>query len=291
VNRGGIFCAAGVVIAGAIAGGILVSGQQIPEPRKAFGSSITGAFEGWYYTADGSRMWLLGYLNRNFGQALDVPIGPNNRIEPGGPDQGQPTHFLPGRNWGMFTVPVPRDFKDDQRLTWTITVNGQTMTIPLTLKPDYVVSPFSDAAVKNTPPVVKLDPAGPTVQGPIANVTAALPRTATVAAPLALNVWASDDMKYSSGSNAPQRNPPPAVTLTWSKYRGPGAVTFDKPKPELEKLTEGNAAFSGKAVANAKFSEPGEYMLHVTANDYSGSGGGGEVCCWTTILVKVAVKP
>jgi hypothetical protein len=226
VNRFAMMCAAGV-----LAGGILVSGQQIPEPRKAFGSSITGAFEGWYYNADGSRMWLIGYLNRNFGQALDVPIGPNNRIEPGGPDQGQPTHFLPGRNWGMFTVPVPRDFKDDQRLTWTITVNGQTMTIPLTLKPDYVVSPFSDAAVKNTPPVVKLDPAGPTVHGPIANVTAALPRTATVAAPLALNVWASDDMKYSSGSNAPQRNPPPAVTLTWSKYRGPGAVTFDKPKP------------------------------------------------------------
>src|SRR6185436_7595000 len=103
VNRLALMCAAGV-----LAGGILVSGQQLPEPRKAFGSSITGAFEGWYYNADGSRTWLLGYLNRNFGQALDVPIGPNNRIEPGGPDMGQPTHFMPGRNWGMFTVPVPK---------------------------------------------------------------------------------------------------------------------------------------------------------------------------------------
>jgi hypothetical protein len=32
-------------------------------------------------------------------------------------------------------------------------------------------------------------------------------------------------------------------------------------------------------------------VLHVTGNDYSGDGGGGFGCCWTTSLVKVAVKP
>ena len=66
-------------------------------------------------TPTAAACWLVGYLNRNFGQALDVPIGPNNRIEPGGPDMGQPTHFLPGRNWGMFTVPVPKDFKRNRQ--------------------------------------------------------------------------------------------------------------------------------------------------------------------------------
>jgi hypothetical protein len=279
-------CAAGV-----LAGGILVSGQQIPEPRKAFGSSITGAFEGWYYNADGSRTWLLGYLNRNFGQALDVPIGPNNRIEPGGPDMGQPTHFMPGRNWGMFTVPIPKDFKDTDTFTWTIVVNAQTMTIPLRVKTDYVVSPFTDVAVGNTPPVIRLfEPGASTIQGPIASVAKALTRTATVGAPLELPLWATDDMKYSSGNNAPQRNPPPAVRLTWTKYRGTGTVTFDKPKPEFEKLPSGELPFSGKATTSAKFSEPGDYILHVTANDYSGDGGGGEVCCWTTAMVKVSVK-
>lgn len=281
-----MMCAAGV-----LAGGILVSGQQIPEPRKAFGSSITGAFEGWYYNADGSRTWLLGYLNRNFGQALDVPIGPNNRIEPGGPDLGQPTHFMPGRNWGMFTVPVPKDFKETDTFTWTIVANGQSMTIPLRVKPDYVVSPFSDVAVKNTPPVIRLfEQSAPTIQGPIATVATAIPRTATVGAPLELPLWATDDAKYSSGNNAPQRNPPPAVRLTWTKYRGPGTVTFDKPKPEFEKLPSGELPFSGKATTSAKFSEAGDYVLHVTANDLSGDGGGGEVCCWTTAMIKVVVK-
>src|SRR5688572_4516024 len=86
------------VIAGSVillvATSILVADQQLPsEPQRAFGASVTGAFEGWYENADGSRTFLLGYLNRNATQALDVPLGPNNRIEPGGPDLGQPTHF------------------------------------------------------------------------------------------------------------------------------------------------------------------------------------------------------
>jgi len=69
-------------------------------------------------------------------------------------------------------------------------------------------------------------------------------------------------------------------------------VTFDKPNPEVEKLSaEGDAAFSGKATTNVKFGEPGDYVLHITANDYSGDGGGGFGCCWTTSLLKVSVKP
>jgi hypothetical protein len=41
---------------------------------------------------------------------LDIPIGPDNSIEPGGPDYGQPTHFLTGRQYGMFAILVPKDF-------------------------------------------------------------------------------------------------------------------------------------------------------------------------------------
>ena len=48
-----------------------------------------------------------------------------------------------------------------------------------------------------------------------------------------------------------------------------------------------NEPYEGKATTTAKFSEPGEYVLQVTANDYSGDGGGGFQCCWTNSLVKV----
>jgi hypothetical protein len=284
VTRAAILCAAGV-----IAGGVLVSGQQIPEPRKQFGAGVTGAFEGWYYNEDGSRGFLVGYLNRNTQQELDVPVGPGNRIEPGGPDMGQPTHFLPSRQWGMFTVPVPRTFTPQDEYVWTIVANGQTASIPLRLKPDYVMSPFSEIAVHNTPPVIRFEPHGPSNQGPVAILAKAAARTTTTAVPLPLTVWATDDMKFTNGTSAPMTTPRPPVTLRWSKYRGPGAVTFDKARPEVEKLPPGEAAFSGRATTTARFSEPGEYVLHLTANDYSGDGGGGFGCCWTTGLVKVSV--
>ena len=44
------------------------------------------------------------------------------------------------------------------------------------------------------------------------------------------------------------------------------------------------------AVSTATFSEPGDYVLHVIANDWSGEGGRGFVCCWTNAQVKVQVK-
>lgn len=287
MNRLGLLCAAGI-----IAGGVFVSAQRIaiPEPRRGAGDSITGAFEGWYYNPDGSRAFLVGYYNRNARQEVDIPIGPANHIDPGGPDMGQPTHFLTGRQWGMFTVQAPRDFKPTDSYVWTITANGQTTSIPLRLKADYVMSPFSEIAVGNTPPVIKFDPNGKTIQGPIATLAAAPTRTATVGEGLALPLFVTDDMKFTSGTNAPMGRPRPPVTLRWSQYRGPGKVTFDKPRPEVEKVAQSEGMFSGKATTTAKFSEPGDYVLHVTANDYSGDGGGGFGCCWTTGLVKVAVK-
>ena len=288
MNRFGILCAAGL-----LAGGVLVSGQStsIPAPRRGGGDSVTGAFEGWYYNPDGSRSFLVGYYNRNSQQTIDIPIGPNNRIEPGGPDMGQPTHFLPGRQWGMFIVNAPKEFKPTDSYVWTIVANGQSTSIPLRLTPDYVMSPFSEIAVGNTPPVLKFEPNAKGVQGPLASLATAASMTASVAAPLPLHLWVADDMKYTSGTNAPPSGTRSPVSVRWSKYRGPGAITFDKARPELEKLPSGGAPFNAKADATAKFAEPGDYVLHVTGNDYSGDGGGGFGCCWTTTLVKVSVKP
>ena len=274
----------------AAAGVAIAAGQNLPlEPRHDSGAAVTGAFEGWFKNPDGTFSLLLGYFNRNTTQDLDVPIGPNNRIEPGGPDRGQPTHFLPGRNWGLFAVKVPADFGDN-KITWTIVANGQTMVIPASLKVDYEISPFEEAAVGNSPPVLSFEEHGPTVQGP-QGLTA--DRTAKVGTPLPLTVWASDDAKLTTSSGAKPKNLAGPVVLTWSKYRGPGEVTFSKGKPDVEKIERKDIplAFTGKSTTTATFSQPGDYMLNVTANDYSGEGGGGFQCCWTTAKVKVTVQP
>jgi len=236
-------------------------------------------------------------LNRNRAQAVDIEIGPNNRIEPGGPDLGQPTHFLPGRQVGMFIVTVPKEFTPQQRLTWTLTINGQTNSIPFKLNVDYNVSPLKiehGGEFSDTPPVLRFEERGQPIQGPVAMVSKlAFTKTTSISTPLALDFWAEDDAKFSSGTNAPMRKPAPPVNMTWSKYRGPGTVTFDKVKPPFETLAGGNVGqpYRGKGATTAKFSEPGEYLLHATVNDYTGDGGGGEVCCWTTAIAKVTVTP
>src|SRR6478735_4958458 len=116
-----------LLVAGAA---ILWPQQQLKvEPPHDSGQSVTGAFEGWFANPDGTFSILFGYFNRNFKEELDIPIGPENRIEPGGPDQGQPTHFLPRRQWGVFTVTVPKDF-GAKKLTWTLVANGKTTQIP-----------------------------------------------------------------------------------------------------------------------------------------------------------------
>ncbi|MGC4081160.1 MAG: hypothetical protein QM736_03355 [Vicinamibacterales bacterium] len=68
---------------------------------------------------------VFGYLNRNFREELNIPIGPNNRIEPDGTTQAQPTYFYPRRHRCMFRVRVPKDF-GKKELTWSITANGKT---------------------------------------------------------------------------------------------------------------------------------------------------------------------
>jgi len=279
-------------LVGVLTQSALLFAQTLPQPRKQFGASVTGAFEGWYEDGNTARGFLVGYYNRNSQQELDIPIGPNNRIEPGGPDLGQPTHFLPNRQFGIFAVPVPKGFTADDKLTWTIVANGISTSIPLRLYGDYLISPFSEIAVNNTPPVLKFAENGAFMQGPIANLNNAAVRVASMAEPLAVTVWVTDDMKYTSDTNAPMTTPRPPVTLVWSKYRGPGTVTFDHPQLDAEPIGRASKElFSGKATTQVRFSEAGEYVLHVTANDYSGDGGGGFQCCWTTGLVKVSVKP
>ncbi len=264
----------------------LVWAQQLPmEPPHESGQSVTGAFEGWFPNPDGSFSILAGYYNRNLKQDLDIPPGPNNRIEPGGPDQGQPTHFRPGRQWGVFTIRVPKDF-GDKRLTWTITANGKTTAIPLNLNTLWEVQPFVEAS-GNTPPYIGFAESGPFVNGPLGQSTEL---TATVKEPLPLTVWVADDAK------APRAGPRlriPAVTVGFSKFRGPGQVTFANDHPPVEKAefkAPPSATFSGKASTTATFSEPGAYVLRVVANDWSGEGGRGFQCCWSNAQVKVAVK-
>jgi hypothetical protein len=311
----------GVSIARSLRDGVEQGVGQTPSPLplsqtiRERGTSVTGAYEGWFYGKDGGTYALVGYFNRNTKQEFDIPVGPNNRIEPGGPDQGQPTHFMSGRQWGAFVVKLPRDL-GNKRLSWTLVANGFTNTITLHTQPDYIVEPYEDAASKNTPPTIKFEEAGPVFSGP--PVAIATKMTGTVGAPLALTAWVTDEgpkinipetpaggrgRGRGRGTAEPDGAEPggrgraagaagaaaalfsaPRLQVTWTKFRGPGDVKFDNVKPAID--TE----HGGKTMTNATFSAPGEYVLKLESNDSTGIGGGGFQCCWTTAHVGVSVK-
>ena len=193
-------------------------------PERDAGEAVTAAFEGWFTNRTAASA--PGRLLQSQPEAdARHPGRPEQRIEPGGPDHGQPTHFLPRRQWGVFTIPVPKDF-GDKKLTWTIVANGQTTSIPL--EPAQAVSGgalrgsgdgqhAADAAVR----------AGGAVHtGPPIGTAATL--AATVGEPLALPAWVTDkpakiivNVARPPGAGGRGRPPPAGPRPGVELHRGP----------------------------------------------------------------------
>jgi hypothetical protein len=72
------------------------------------GQNVSPAYEGWEEAADGSKYFLFGYMNRNWEEELNVPVGADNGFSPGVPDQGQPTHFRRAATASCFAFPCRR---------------------------------------------------------------------------------------------------------------------------------------------------------------------------------------
>jgi hypothetical protein len=261
------------------------------------GQNIAPAFEGWESNADGTFDLVFGYMNRNYEEHLYMPVGPNNQFEPGAPDQGQPTYFLPRRNRHVFRVRVPRDF-GQKELVWTITANGVSEKVYASLKPDYAL----DARVRY------LNNTGLTMRGkaeqnepPVVSVDGGTMRTVEVGAQLHLTATARDD-----GIPAPKPAPEGAVgfrtavglRVAWFVYRGNGTtVSFDPEQFEVYPDFLGNSPWrpgwlpppvpaDGKFPVAVTFGEPGTYMLRVMAHD-----GGFEATEDVTVTVRAAGRP
>jgi hypothetical protein len=131
------------------------------------GQAVWPVYEGWHPNEDGTIDLWFGYLNQNYKEEPEIPIGPQNNVSnplaPNTPDVGQPTHFLPRNNRWTFSVRVPKDF-GDKEVVWTLTSHGRTLKAYGTLKPAYVHDDvgmqrefFGDApASGNKPPEIAL---------------------------------------------------------------------------------------------------------------------------------------
>ena len=132
----------------ALALGVVVLAYQTASTQMlsySRGQNVSPAFEGWEKNDDGSFNMMFGYMNRNWEEEVDVPIGPDNNISPGLPDQGQPTHFLPRRNRFVFKVRVPADW-GKKELVWTLTTKGKTEKAFASLREDSLVDNIVQAS-------------------------------------------------------------------------------------------------------------------------------------------------
>lgn len=262
------------------------------------GQVISPAYEGWLTEPDGSLTMVFGYMNQNWSEEFDIPIGPDNSIEPGGPDRGQPTHFYPRRNPFLFTIKAPKDL-GDKEIVWTIKTHGKIERAYASLKSDYLIDnqvistevggdfgSLRDELRTNIPPELKVD--------------GDKSRSAKVGTPLTLVAFAKDP------DNIPPRrgrgaSPAPTVTanalyrapsaivpasgpglrLSWIVYRGKGAdVTFspDQMKTWTDTRAYANSPWSppyfipeappdNKWITRATFTEPGTYVLRAVVSD------------------------
>lgn len=267
--------------------------QQARSQTYSSGQPVYPAYEGWENNEDGSFNLVFGYMNDNWKEEPNVPVGPENMIQPGPQDQGQPTHFLPRRNRFIFRVRVPKDF-GSKELVWTLTTHGKTQKAFGSLRPDLIIENVDImsetgalGAGSSTPEIRANKPPVVTLEGP-------KNRTAKVDEVITLEAVVTDDGVPKVRQIPPDRVRAASLTtpvrptvaknlglhLSWFVYRGPGRVFFEPSQIKIWEDTRSGAnspwAFiwvappvpaGGKYVSKVTFSEPGTYTLCARADD------------------------
>ncbi|MEQ1869872.1 MAG: hypothetical protein ABL961_07595 [Vicinamibacterales bacterium] len=275
-----------------IAAGILVGLAAAPsrvgaQPVNA-GQNVAPIFEGWLRNPDGTFTLAFGYLNRNYAEHIMVPLGPDNRVEPDGPDRGQPAYFYPRTNRFAFTVVVPKDW-GKKEVVWTLTSHGRTDQAVGWLQPEWEIDRKTELSSSGRGTTFDDDDIIAKNQLPTVKVAAAQVKT-TVSQALTLTATAVDDglpppdpprqqlrvagqetpptlqantidspVNVPLGPNRPPLPPRGKLTTRWVVHRGPAKVTFEPAGWQDVR--------NGKTSAAARFTQPGDYVLRVTASD------------------------
>ncbi len=240
----------------------------IPQTKFASGQNVVPYFDGWIKNADGSFDLVFGYFNRNWQETVLIAPGLDNRIEPGQPDQGQPTVFLPRRQGWVYRVRVPSDF-GKKVVTWTITVNGKTEHAYGELLP---VEEITERIIMtrgnlnpgdgdpNKPPSVTIAPVTAAAASQPIALTALVtddglpkPREAVKRTP------AADATRIQQQTNSAATAQRRGLNVTWMQLRGPARVVFG--------TSGATTVVDGKVTVTARFPQDGTYVVRATAND------------------------
>jgi hypothetical protein len=256
---------------------LLLAVQQLPTEiapvRFNSGQDIVPYFEGWIRNSDGTFDLVFGYFNRNWKEEIAIPPGANNRVEPYGPDAGQPTYFLPRRQRWVFRVRIPADF-GKKEVTWTLTANGRTEKAYGTL---LAAEEITERVIMtnggydpgtedpNEPPLITIAPvenviAGTAVTLRVSIVDDGLPKPRAARAPRpATGTEAGTAGAFGGQIDRPASTAPRGPSVSWLQLGGPAKVTFEQTGPI--------PIVNGQAATTARFAAPGTYRLRVRGSD------------------------
>ena len=268
--------------------------------RKASGDLVAPIFNGWTPNEDGSVMMLFGFANRNREEIVDIPLGPNNYIEPAQFDGMQPTHFpvynrdgfIGINERGAFAVTVPADMAGTE-VVWTLNHAGYEYSVPGRATTTTYEMSDGERALGSLAPAIRFDIDGAestTREGIMAAKVAA-----SVGIPVNLSAYVQD---RGNRADYPEQSKLLFYPLgtEWILHQGPSI-------PELESalITGSDRVEEGLSVgaedwihvqSKATFWEPGEYIIRLRADNFLAPDTRFDnMCCWSNAYVPVTVTP
>lgn len=272
------------------------------------GLPIIPVFEGWVANPDGTTSYSFGIINRN-DEAVEIPLGDSNYIEPAKYSGVQPTHFPAGRSTGVFTVTVPAAEQENDVWWYLKTGNSDVLKVPgrrgiSAYELDFIM-PRPQGALQ---PLVGIGEDGPAQPGLSAITTDYPGGTVSVGEQVELVVNVTDPAERDETD--PRFGEPLPMGVQFNKWQGPGEVTwsrhedseipenpYDENDPRYSRWSEPEAneisapGPSSVAKVYATFSEPGDYVIHTKVDIHSApDSSNGDQCCWTNVFQRITVE-
>jgi hypothetical protein len=266
--------------------------------QKAKGDLVAPMFNGWIANDDGSTTYIFGFVNKNREEIVDIPIGPNNRIEPAQFNGVQPTHFPVYRRGGFvglqergaFAVTVPASMNRAE-VVWTLTHAGQTWSVPArATSPAYEMS-RAPAAFGSLSPAIRFDLNGPESTDREGVYAARL--TTSVGKPVSLTAYVQDRGEREGYEVKPAYS----LGTEWILHQGPA-----RPHIETARITGRERSAKGGEISatstngwfevttQATFPEPGDYVVRLRVDNFEAEDSQFDNhCCWSNAYIPVTV--
>ncbi len=264
--------------------------------RGTTGEIVAPMFNGWVENEDGSVTMVFGFANQNRDKIVDVPLGPNNKLEPEQFDGVQPTHFpvynrggfVGIQERGAFGVTVPAEMADTE-VVWTLTSGGNTYSIPGRATSAAYELSAGEAAAGSMRPAIRFSEDGPESTDSVGIYAA--PKTTTVGDPVTLSALIKDrgnrvgyegvDEYYAPGTG-------------WVLHQGPAIPEIETPDvPGRMRAKEGVSGKDWSEVSTqVTFTEPGDYVIRLRVDNFQAPDSKFDnMCCWSNAYFPVTVNP